>query len=242
MGLGGVGGIVGVSVLARRVFRGHAVDGFEDAHHQLLIINVAGMFPANTHWALKELGPLAEAKLGARAERERLHRELFEGARWDGDSRRYTRLLRSQVAEDFAAGRVATLKGWTLSLTELRVFALLWLVFGEHGGLDTPRPVKDEGKAPAPVTGNADAGAPLYAKFCVGCHQPDGGGLDGLTAADLREGAVEKATDELAGVVAEGVVSDRGTMPGFGEDLDDQGVADVVAYIKREFGRPDPKD
>jgi mono/diheme cytochrome c family protein len=219
----------------------HELAGVTAIRHRVLLFDVARIFPPDIHWAIGKLGSAAAAKLGARADADLLHDQLFSDPRWDRVTRGSDRLLRRQIAEDFAAGRVGSLSGWVLSWTEIRLYALLWLAIGQTGKLDRgPKRKAKPQLVAAKRPGNADAGAKLYAEHCVGCHQPDGGGLGGLTAADLRGAPVAKPAADLAEVVAEGTTSDRGNMPAFGEDLSEAEVADVVAYVKREFGQSAP--
>ena len=58
----------------------------------------------------------------------------------------HTRALRTRHYADFRAGRVEQLRGWTLSLTELRLCALVRLAGGPAPGPDP---------APSPVGGRA---------------------------------------------------------------------------------------
>ena len=70
-------------------------------------------------------------------------------------------------------------------------------------------------------------GSQLYLDLCAVCHGADGGGGAGpsLVALDLGEA-------ELSMLIAEG----QGGMPGFGSDLTDAELAELVAYVQSSFG------
>ncbi len=72
----------------------------------------------------------------------------------------------------------------------------------------------------APVTATGDE---LYAQWCAVCH---GGQGEGGTGPSLLEGDV--AGDELTTVIVEG----RGSMPGFGSDLSDDGAQVLAAFVE----------
>ncbi len=75
------------------------------------------------------------------------------------------------------------------------------------------------------ITGAAAAGAEVFAANCTGCHGADGtgdtaAGFPDLTASDLDAAEIE-----------EYVRKGDGAMPGYEGTLDDQEIADVVAYV-----------
>lgn len=74
----------------------------------------------------------------------------------------------------------------------------------------------------------ADGGADLYLRLCAACHGGEGeGGTGGppLMALGLSDA-------ELSTLIAEG----QGGMPGFGSDLADADVVELVAYVQSSFG------
>lgn len=76
--------------------------------------------------------------------------------------------------------------------------------------------------------GDATNGAALYASSCAGCHGADG---TGLSAPDLTTGLVASLSDAgLVDVIANGI----GSMPAITSD--DQEIADLVAYLRQEWG------
>jgi mono/diheme cytochrome c family protein len=81
------------------------------------------------------------------------------------------------------------------------------------------------------IVGNATAGEAVYTANCVSCHGADGmAGTGG--AADLTVKVNELSDAELATVINDG----KGTMAGMSASLDEQDVADVIAYMHEAFG------
>lgn len=78
------------------------------------------------------------------------------------------------------------------------------------------------------------AAAALFAASCAGCHGVDGrGGGDsappGAVMPDLSAAAVQDRSDQdMATVIREG----RGMMPGFGSQLNERGIAALVAHVR----------
>jgi cytochrome c551 len=93
---------------------------------------------------------------------------------------------------------------------------LVWLAACAGGGSDFS-------------SGDAAAGADVYASTCQSCHGEDGtAGVGG--ASDLNVEVPEKSDDELAEIIQNGV----GDMPA--QNLDDTETADVIAYLRETFG------
>ena len=84
------------------------------------------------------------------------------------------------------------------------------------------------------LVGNPAAGATVFTATCaqVNCHGPDGTGSDPSSQADdLNKVVPALSDDEIALRVNDGF----GLMAPVG-GLSDQGVADVIAYVRQEFG------
>lgn len=85
------------------------------------------------------------------------------------------------------------------------------------------------------AAGDAGKGAELFQKSkCPMCHGADGSASTPagkkFGARDLRSPEVQKQTDaELAAVVKNG----KGKMPSFSKTIDDAGIADLVAFVRR---------
>jgi mono/diheme cytochrome c family protein len=95
--------------------------------------------------------------------------------------------------------------------------------------------------APAPAA-DAAAGKALYEEHCLKCHGEKGKG-DGATAKKLKmkmadysdAAAMAKFTDaELAKITADGGAAHGKSklMPAYKDKLNEQQVADVIAYIR----------
>ena len=89
-----------------------------------------------------------------------------------------------------------------------------------------------------------DRGKELYATVCFACHQPHGDGQEGL-APPLRESEWTVGSPaRLVRIVLHGArdaFTVKGqkwelAMPAFSEALDDQQIADVLTYVRREWG------
>ena len=81
--------------------------------------------------------------------------------------------------------------------------------------------------------GDPALGADVYDASCAGCHGAAGGGEaeSGVVgAADLSEHVAETEDHHLEEVILDGV----GEMPAI--DLSEEELADVIAYLRQEFG------
>ncbi|MCS6877098.1 MAG: cytochrome c [Geminicoccaceae bacterium] len=85
-----------------------------------------------------------------------------------------------------------------------------------------------------------ERGARLYARYCAGCHGPDGRGgahtfmphVENLT----RKGYIELLPDEyLATVIREGgaAVGKSSYMPAWGGTLGEEDIKNIIAHIRR---------
>ena len=75
-------------------------------------------------------------------------------------------------------------------------------------------------------TGDAEAGAPLYATHCASCHAEDGTGTP--QGPNLPNETNHHSDEEIV----EAILSGKGTMPAFDDDLGDQDVADLLAFLR----------
>jgi mono/diheme cytochrome c family protein len=100
--------------------------------------------------------------------------------------------------------------------------------------------------APPPVTAvpltpeqqaRFDAGSDIYKSICVGCHQPDGKGKDKI-APSLVESRYVVGFDAGAPtrILLAGKEGTIGLMPPLGASLNDEQIASVLTYIRREWG------
>lgn len=78
----------------------------------------------------------------------------------------------------------------------------------------------------AALTGNADAGKPLFDSNCSTCHGADG------TGGTFDESVV-KAQSKDDAYIADYVINGDGQMPAFGDSFSDQQIADIIAYVRK---------
>ena len=90
----------------------------------------------------------------------------------------------------------------------------------------------------AAVTGDAEAGATVYATYCVACHQADGTGMGGMLGANFKGDPTRlaKSDAELLTAIRDGYQGKVGVMPPQKGVLTEQQMADVLAYIRKQFG------
>jgi mono/diheme cytochrome c family protein len=103
-----------------------------------------------------------------------------------------------------------------------------------------PVPVVEVAPLTAEQQKRYDAGAELYKGICSGCHQPDGRGKEKL-AANLVDSAYVKgdATTPIR-ILLGGKEGPIGLMPPLGGALNDEQIASVLTYIRREWGHTAP--
>ena len=115
----------------------------------------------------------------------------------------------------------------------------------------TPTPETVEGTLPATITeteatetettgttetepsaeGDAAAGEAVFASAgCGGCHTLEAAGSSGNVGPNLDDAHPDAA------LVADRVTNGRGAMPAFGDQLSEQQIADVVAYVVESTG------
>ena len=89
----------------------------------------------------------------------------------------------------------------------------------------------------APYAFTEQGGAALYRWVCAGCHMPDGRGAAGAGAYPSLVGDARLAAPGYPLAV---VLRGQKGMPGFGWMLTDAQVADVVGYVRTNFGNAYP--
>jgi mono/diheme cytochrome c family protein len=72
------------------------------------------------------------------------------------------------------------------------------------------------------LTGDTAAGETVFTSNCAGCHGADGTG-----------GSGPNIVGESAEDIAEAVLYGEGDMPAFGDTLEDQDIADVIAFLNQ---------
>lgn len=78
-------------------------------------------------------------------------------------------------------------------------------------------------------------GRSLYKSLCIACHQADGQGAD--VAGNLVTSPIVIGRPDVAlRVLLNGKEGDFGLMPALGVGLDDEQIAGVLTYLRREWG------
>ena len=100
-----------------------------------------------------------------------------------------------------------------------------------------PEPVVDVVPLTAEQQRRFDAGSELYKNICMGCHQPDGRGREKL-APSLVDSRFVMGADATAPIriLLAGKEGTIGLMPPLGGSLNDEQIASVLTYIRREWG------
>jgi nicotinate dehydrogenase subunit B len=95
------------------------------------------------------------------------------------------------------------------------------------------------------VTSAASSGARLYLGACAVCHEVGGLPLFGSRPSLALNSNLHGATpDNLIQVILHGIAkpaaSDLGYMPGFKDYLGDEQLAELVAYLRKQFASDKP--
>ncbi len=81
-----------------------------------------------------------------------------------------------------------------------------------------------------------DTGGQIYRNICAACHQPDGRGKEKI-APSLVASAFATGRPEIPiRIVLNGKQGNVGLMPPLGSALNNEQIAGVVTYIRREWG------
>ena len=82
-----------------------------------------------------------------------------------------------------------------------------------------------------------DRGREVYRNICQGCHQPDGRGQDRIAPALVGSALALARADIPARVLLNGKEGSTGLMPPIGSTIDDEQIAAVLTYVRREWGQ-----
>jgi cytochrome c6 len=82
----------------------------------------------------------------------------------------------------------------------------------------------------------AQTGASLFQDNCSACHQKAGEGVKGAFPALAGDKLVQGPADAAAAVVLSG----RGGMPTFKDDLSDADIAAILTYVRSSWGNKAP--
>ena len=119
----------------------------------------------------------------------------------------------------------------------IRCFALLALILSLGLGCNRNNATDPDNGPPVdadePTADELIAmGEPIYDRQCARCHGGDGGGMGGAYPALAGDNLVVGNAEPVIEVVVHG----RGGMPAFGGELDNEGIAAVVSYIRNAWG------
>jgi mono/diheme cytochrome c family protein len=102
-------------------------------------------------------------------------------------------------------------------------------------------PGKPGTTAVAPLTADEqqrfDKGRDIYRNICQGCHQPDGRGQDRIAPALVGSPLALARADIPARILLSGKEGPIGLMPPIGSTIDDEQIAAVLTYVRREWGQ-----
>jgi mono/diheme cytochrome c family protein len=124
-------------------------------------------------------------------------------------------------------------------LARILPLALVALVLAGCGGGETVAPLPEEVEGTLPqvteeaeqitVEGDAEAGAEVFASNgCASCHTLAKANASGQVGPNLDEASPSFETAYTT------ITNGRGGMPAFGDQLSDQQIADVAAYVSGE--------
>ncbi|MEO6838422.1 MAG: cytochrome c [Ginsengibacter sp.] len=87
------------------------------------------------------------------------------------------------------------------------------------------------------------AGKKVFIKYCISCHQADGGGVPNMNPPLIKTSFVLGDKEKLIPIVLNGLknveINDKtynNPMPALGSVLKDQQIADVLTYVRNSFG------
>jgi mono/diheme cytochrome c family protein len=82
-----------------------------------------------------------------------------------------------------------------------------------------------------------DAGRTVYQNLCIACHQPNGRGLERIAPSLVGSEFALGIPAIPIRIVLNGKEGSVGLMPPLGASLSDDQIADVLTYIRREWGQ-----
>jgi mono/diheme cytochrome c family protein len=82
-----------------------------------------------------------------------------------------------------------------------------------------------------------NAGQEVYRNVCQACHQPDGRGQDKIAASLVNSPLALARADIPIRILLHGKEGSIGLMPPVGQVFSDEQIADVLTYVRREWGQ-----
>jgi mono/diheme cytochrome c family protein len=90
-------------------------------------------------------------------------------------------------------------------------------------------------------------GETVYKKYCISCHQADGGGVPNMSPPLIQTSYILGEKEPLIKIVLNGLknvdINDEtynNPMPALGAVLKDKEIADVLTYVRNSFGNKAP--
>jgi mono/diheme cytochrome c family protein len=81
------------------------------------------------------------------------------------------------------------------------------------------------------------AGREVYRNLCLGCHQADGRGQENVAASLIGSELALASPAITARILISGKEGRSGLMPPLGSTLNDEQIASVLTYVRREWGQ-----
>src|SRR4026209_660746 len=81
-----------------------------------------------------------------------------------------------------------------------------------------------------------DAGRETYRNICQACHQPDGRGQEKLAPSLVGSALALAPADVTTRILLNGKEGSIGLMPPIGSAISDEQIANVLTYVRREWG------
>ena len=146
-----------------------------------------------------------------------------------------------------AAGPMAPIVKELALLPDRDIRAMAVYLASFNDGIDqaTQQSLKAKLEASTRVTVASSAGARLYQGACAVCHEVGGLPLFGSRPSlSLNSNLHSSKPDNLIQVILHGIVkpssSDLGYMPAFKDSMNDSQIAELVAYLRRQFAPDRP--
>ncbi len=125
-----------------------------------------------------------------------------------------------------------------------KVFVLFFLLAPFASLLLTPKDAEKEiSFQSSALQKSKAAGEKVYKKYCISCHQADGGGVPRLNPPLINTSFVLGNKETLIKIVLNGLknvdIDDESysnPMPALGSILKDQQIADVLTFVRNSFG------
>ena len=132
------------------------------------------------------------------------------------------------AAEPAGLSKLAGASGETAAVTKRVLAKIDWP--------GKPAPVIEVAPLTAAEQKQFAAGAEVYTNLCVGCHQPDGRGKEKMAPPLVESRYVTGDAGAATRILLAGKEGPVGLMPPLGGALNDEQIAAVLTYIRREWG------